>query len=84
MIRTCRNQHGHGAENTRSHLKKRILVHYRDGCEVQTGGILAYFEDLNRAPNKESGPKNFFEIASSVLEMTGIKRQADLGFYRAG
>ena len=23
-----------------------------------------YFEDLNRALNKEVGPKNFFEIAS--------------------
>jgi len=40
------------------------LVQYRGGCEVQTGGILAYFEDLNRATNKEIGPKDFFEIAS--------------------
>ena len=48
----------------RSYLKKRILVQYQGGREVQTGGILAYFEDLNRAPNKEIGPKDFFEIAS--------------------
>jgi len=34
------------------------------GREVQTGGIPVYFEDLNRAPNAEIGPKDFFEMAS--------------------
>jgi hypothetical protein len=50
--------------DTRSYLKKRILVQGRGGREVRTGGILQYFEDLNRTPNTEIGPKNFFEIAS--------------------
>jgi hypothetical protein len=27
-------------------------------------GIHGYFEDLNRAPNAEIGPKDFFEMAS--------------------
>ena len=26
-----------------------------------------YFEDLNRAPNKEFGPKDIFEIASNYM-----------------
>jgi len=63
----------------RSYLKKRILVQYRGGREVQTdgvavtaiAGILAYFEDLNRAPNpaeKGGRPKDFFEMASSFYE----------------
>jgi len=54
----------------RSYLKKRILVQYRGGREVQIGGILAYFEDLNRAPNpaeKGGKAKDFFEMASKVL-----------------
>jgi hypothetical protein len=36
----------------------------------QTGGILQYFEDLNRAPNKEIEPKDFFEIASNTKSST--------------
>jgi len=43
------------------------LVQYQGGREVQTGGILKYFEDLNLAPNpaeKGGKPKDFFEIAS--------------------
>ncbi len=47
---------------TRTYLKKRILVQNQGGREVQPGGILAYFEDLNRAPNAEFGPKGFFEM----------------------
>jgi hypothetical protein len=31
----------------------------------QTGGILQYFEDLKHGTNKEFGPKDIFEIASS-------------------
>ena len=54
---------------TRSHLKKRILGQNRGGREDQTGGILQYFEDMSRAPNKEFGPKNFFEIASSLWSL---------------
>jgi len=46
----------------RSYLKKRILVQDQGGREVQPGGILAYFEDLNRASNAEIGPKDFFEM----------------------
>jgi len=63
---------------TRSHLKKRILVQYQGGREFQTdgvavtaiAGILQYFEDLNRAPNKEIGPKDIFETASNVIGKT--------------
>jgi hypothetical protein len=51
----------------KSHLKKRILVQGRGGREVQTGGILQYFEDLNRAPHEEIGPKDFFETASILI-----------------
>ena len=49
----------------RTHLKKRILVQNQGGREVQPGGILLYFEDLNRAPNAEFGPKDFFEMGST-------------------
>ena len=57
---------------SRSNLKKRILVQYQGGHEVQTDGVAVtalagihqYFEDLNRVPNAESGPKDFFEMAS--------------------
>jgi hypothetical protein len=64
----------------RSYFKKRILVQYRGGREVQTdgvavtatAGILQYFEDLNRAPNAEIEPKDFFELASYERErLTG-------------
>ena len=65
--------------NTRSYLKKRILVQVRGGREVQTGGILLYFEDLNRVPNKEIGPKDFFEMAysdSRAVESTVIQKSS--------
>jgi hypothetical protein len=52
-------------EITRSHLKKRILVKYRGEAEFQPAGIHQYFEDLKRGTNKEIGPKDFFEIAST-------------------
>ena len=60
----------------RSYLKKRILVQndaklmpnvVQGGREVQPGGILEYFEDLNRAPNAEFGRKDFIEMASSSV-----------------
>jgi len=54
---------------SRSHLKKRILVQYRGGREVQTGGPpQADRKDLNRVPNpaeKGGRTKDFFEMASS-------------------
>jgi len=49
----------------RSYLKKWILVQNQGGREVQPGGILEYFEDLNRAPNAECGLKDFFDMVSS-------------------
>ncbi|CAD7844936.1 MAG: hypothetical protein [Olavius algarvensis Delta 4 endosymbiont] len=49
----------------RSYLKKRILVQNQGGREFQPGGILEYFEDLNRAPNAAFGLKDFFEMASN-------------------
>jgi hypothetical protein len=49
----------------RTYLKKRILVQNQGGREVQPGGILQYFEDLNRTPNAEFGPKDFFEMGSN-------------------
>jgi hypothetical protein len=53
---------------TRSHLKKRILVQDQGGAELQPAGILKYVEDLKRGPNTEVGPKDFFEIASKLLQ----------------
>jgi hypothetical protein len=48
------------------------LVQGQGGREVQTGGILVYFEDLNFATNAEIGPKDFFEMASNqIREETG-------------
>jgi hypothetical protein len=41
------------------------LVQNRGGCEDQNGEIPQYFKDLNRAPSKAFGPKDFFEIASN-------------------
>ena len=49
---------------TRSHLKKKILVQGQGGTKFQPAGILKYVEDLKRGPNAEIGPKDFFEIAS--------------------
>ena len=57
----------HLSSSIRSYLKKRILVQGRGGREVQSGGILQYFEDWNRGTNpavKGGRPKDFFEIAS--------------------
>jgi hypothetical protein len=45
------------------------LVQNRGGCEDQTGGILKYFKDLSQAPNKEFGPKDFFEMASKLIAL---------------
>jgi hypothetical protein len=50
---------------TRSHLKIRILVQDQGGADVQPAGILKYSEELKRGPNKEIGPKGFFEMASN-------------------
>jgi hypothetical protein len=55
----------------RSNLKKRILVQNRGGAAFLTGGILEYFEDLKRGTNKEFGPKDFFEIASTIYKGRG-------------
>ena len=55
----------------RSHLKNRILVQDRGGAEFQTGGILLYVEDLKRGTNKDIGPKDIFEIASTSLWQLG-------------
>jgi hypothetical protein len=52
----------------RSHLKNRILVQGQGVAEVQPAGILKYSEELMRGPNKEIGPKDFFEIASNKRE----------------
>ena len=53
----------------RSHLKNKILVHFRAGCEFQTAGILQYFEDLKRGTNPANGgrPKDIVEMASSYI-----------------
>jgi len=55
------------ANSFRSHLKKRMLVQDRGGAEFQTAGILEYVEDLKRGTNKDIGPKDIFEMASSQL-----------------
>ena len=46
----------------RSHLKNWILVQAQGGATLQPAGILKYVEDLERGPNKEIGPKDFFEM----------------------
>jgi len=58
------------------HLKKRILVQGQGGHDIQTGGILPYFEDLNSASSAEIGPKDFFEIASTVKGFQGTRGTA--------
>ena len=50
--------------NTKSHLKIKILVQGQGGAEVQPSGILKYFEELKRGTHTEIGAKDFFEIAS--------------------
>jgi hypothetical protein len=40
------------------------LVQGRGGGELQTAGILEYFEDLKRITNKDIKPKDIFEMAS--------------------
>jgi len=44
--------------------QKKILVQGQGGTKLQPAGILEYVEDLERGPNAEIGPKDFFEIAS--------------------
>jgi hypothetical protein len=44
------------------------LGQVRGGAEFKTAGILKYFGVLKRGPNKEIGPKDFFEIASNPLQ----------------
>jgi hypothetical protein len=46
------------------HLKNRILIQDRGGTEFHTGGMLVYVEDLKRGSNKDSGPKDIFEMGS--------------------
>jgi hypothetical protein len=46
------------------------LVQDRDGAELKTGGIHEYFEDFQRGTNKDIGPKDFFEIASTQNSTT--------------
>jgi hypothetical protein len=41
------------------------LLQDRGGAEFQTAGILLYVEDLKRGTNKDIGPKDIFEMASS-------------------
>ena len=53
-------------ELLRSHLKKRILAQGQGGAEFQPAGILKYVEDLERGPNTEIGPKDFFEMAFTL------------------
>jgi len=60
-------------EHSRIYLKKWILVQNQGGREVQPGGILQYFEDLNRAPNAEFGPKDFFEMGYRQIIANLIK-----------
>ncbi|MGD8524033.1 MAG: hypothetical protein PVF56_22980 [Desulfobacterales bacterium] len=43
------------------------MVQDRGGAEFQTGGILLYVEDLKRDTNKDIGPKDIFEMASSCF-----------------
>jgi len=43
------------------------LVQDRGGAEFKTGGILLYVEDFKRGTNKDIGPKDIFEMASSNL-----------------
>jgi hypothetical protein len=50
----------------RTHLKNRILVQDRGGAKFQTGGILLYVEDLKRGSNKDIGPKDIFEMGSTI------------------
>jgi len=51
---------------TRTHLKNRILVQDRGGAEFQTAGNLLVVEDLKRSTNKDIGPKDIFEMGSTV------------------
>ena len=50
----------------RSHLKNRILVPDRGRVDFQTAGNLMVVEDLKREPNKDMGPKDIFEMTSSI------------------
>jgi hypothetical protein len=51
----------------RSHLKNKILVQDQGGAEVQPAGILQVFRGVETRTQQEIGPKNFFEMASSLL-----------------
>ena len=58
--------------DTRSYLRIRIFVLYRGGSKFQPTGILLYFEELKRGPDKEIGQKDFFEMAS-ILYSAGME-----------
>ena len=64
----------------RSHLKNWILVQAQGGIALQPAGILKYVEDLERGPNTEIGPKDFFETASRNYGrlLRGFRQYLDL------
>jgi hypothetical protein len=62
----------------RTHLKNRILVQDRGGAEFQTGGILLYGEDLKRGTNKDIGPKDIFEMGSSLFNVIGREEKYEI------
>ena len=51
----------------RSVLKNRILAQGQGGRAFQPTGILLYFEELEREPNKEIEPKDIFKNASRSI-----------------
>ena len=57
-------------DNSKSHLKNRILVQGQGGGECQPAGIRKYVEDLKREPIADIGAKDIFEIGSNDIELT--------------
>jgi hypothetical protein len=51
------------------------LAQDRGGAEFQTAGNLLVVEDLKQGTNKDIGPKDIFEMASSLsFEGHGVKK----------
>jgi hypothetical protein len=50
-------------ELLRSYLKNVFWFKVKADARFNPEEYIGYFEDLNRAPNAEIGPKDFFEMA---------------------
>ncbi len=60
-----------GVDDSYKPSQKKDFGQTSRGAKLQPAEILRYFEELKRGTNKEIGPKDFFEIASTRMTQSG-------------